>query len=71
MRDLEALHRINRDIDVLMEKISDRIGSRYKLTLICRYTGKDFGDADILKSDDDFELAIAAIQNLAKREPTK
>jgi hypothetical protein len=60
---------LNADLDAMMCRIATRLGRRYKLTLICRYDGADLDDADILKSDDDFETAIAAIRRLMAKEP--
>ncbi len=64
-----VLQQANQDLDVLMQRIADRLGGKYRLTLICRYDGGDFDDADILKSDDDFEPAIAAMRRLMTKAP--
>lgn len=63
------IQKVNQDLDVLMQRIADRLGGKYRLTLICRYDGGDLEDADILKSDDDFERAIASARRLMGREP--
>lgn len=64
-----VIREANQDLDVLMQRIAGRIGNKYRLTLICRYDGGDLDDADILKSDDDFEKAIAAMRRLMDRAP--
>lgn len=64
-----VIQKANQDLDVLMQRIAERLGGKYRLTLICRYDGGDLEDADILKSDDDFEKAIAAMRRLMNRAP--
>lgn len=64
-----GVQRANKDIDVLMQRIAERLGGRYRLTLVCRYDGGDLEDADILKSDDDLERAITAMRRLMDRAP--
>jgi hypothetical protein len=64
-----VMQQVNVDLDVLMQRIAVRLGGKYRLTLICRYDGSDIADADILKSNDDFESAISAAQRLIDRPP--
>lgn len=64
-----VLAHLNQDLDVLMQRIAERLGGKYRLTLICRYDGGDLPDADIVKGDDDFEKAIDTINRMANRNP--
>lgn len=64
-----VLHELNNDLETLMHKINCRLGGKYRLTLICRYKFDDLKDADIMKSDDDFDLAVSALRRLAGRDP--
>ena len=66
-----AVQLMNQDLDVLMQRIAERLGGKYRLTMICRYDGGDFEDADILKSDDDYEKASAAMRRLTNRDALK
>ena len=65
----------NKVLRELHENLSDdldRIGRHFKnpvkITLIVRNPG--MGDADVYLTDDDFELAIAAVRSLQAREST-
>lgn len=65
----DALARINEAIDYRMEQIAKLLPANYKLTLIARNTDERFANADIVKSDDDFKLAVAALERLAHSKP--
>ena len=56
---LEQLHRIIAD---RLAGIADALPETYKLTLVARYTGTEYADADIVVTDDEMPLAQAAIQ---------
>lgn len=58
-------------IEPHLKRIERILRGRYLLTLIARYNGAEpLDDADIVLTLDSPEKAIAALERMAKREPT-
>jgi hypothetical protein len=63
------VERLEQEIEELKKLITIK-DRGLKLTLLARYTGNEFADADILLSDDDLNKALASLATLKERDPT-
>lgn len=63
-----TLQEAKEELEYYLNEIQQVVGGNYKLTLLCRYEGKDLGDADIIMTGDDLTKARRALRNLAAKE---
>ena len=54
-------------IEEHLARIAAFLGPEYKLTLVARYTGRQFSDVDILLTDDDPVKALETITRMKDR----
>lgn len=70
MTDSKAfLHKLQLAIECHLHEIELLVGSKYKLTLVARYTKDDLPHADIVLTVDDLDKAIEAIHKIKTVQP--